>query len=241
MTERPDLDAIEAILIAATPGPLLSAHGKPLTDGYGLCRVCGNWTPAHHEEAHDHKDDCAARSAERTYRTDRARFFAAAPTALREVIAYARALEADHAVIDTERANYRTESNLWMRTVQEQTAKIAALEQERDEARRDAETAAAAENANAADLKAARDLLAEQQRAFVVAVEGLRAKAAEESRAALGRHDAALQAVVDDIRKRARGSSSVHVAQALTSTAEATIAVYHDALARHAVREVKNV
>ena len=93
----------------------------------------------------------------------------------------------------------------------------------------------------AAEVGLTRSLLAEQQSAFVVVVEGLRAKAAEEARAALGRHDAALQAVVDDIRKRARGSSSVHVAQALTSTAEATIAVYHDALARHAVRDVKNV
>lgn len=162
MTDRPDLDAIESDLL------MYETANTEWVD----------FIEGRRSEAHDP-------TAINAFMAD------TAPTALRSLLTYARALEANHAVIDTERANYRTEINLWKRTVQEQNAKIAALEQERDEARRDAETAAAAENANAADLKAARDLLAEQQRAFVVAVEAMEA-----------RHDAEIAGIVEEVRSR---------------------------------------
>lgn len=164
MTDRPDLDAIESDLL------MYETANTEWVD----------FIEGRRPEAHDP-------TAINAFMAD------TAPTALRSLLTYARALE-----------------------------------QERDEARRDAETAAAAENANAADLKAARDLLVEQQRAFVVAVEAMEA-----------RHDAEIAGIVEGLRERADAlvqDDRFDAASALNDLADSIATTHAAALARHAGR-----
>ncbi len=50
------------------PGPLLRSDGLAHTHSHNWCCVaCGQWTPAHHPEAHQHKEDCEAFRQEEAY------------------------------------------------------------------------------------------------------------------------------------------------------------------------------
>lgn len=102
-TERPDLDAIEALLTAATPGPWLADLDIFDPDDHEI-EACvssadvrilfTSGTGYTYGEAPEVERAAAWAAAKASQQMTDARLIAAAPTALREVIAYARALEA---------------------------------------------------------------------------------------------------------------------------------------------------
>lgn len=102
MTERPDLDAIEALLTAATPGPWLADLDIFDPDDHEIEACVSNadvrilftsGTGYTYGEAPEVERAAAWAAAKASQQMTDARLIAAAPLALREVIAYARALE----------------------------------------------------------------------------------------------------------------------------------------------------
>ena len=101
-TERPDLDAIEALLTAATPGPWLADLDIFDPDDHEIEACVSNadvrilftsGTGYTYGEAPEVERAAAWAAAKASQQMTDARLIAAAPLALREVIAYARALE----------------------------------------------------------------------------------------------------------------------------------------------------
>lgn len=190
--------------------------------------------------------ECRARGTENLLTTD-----------VLALAARVRELEADAALIATERANYRTEMAVWLRTVQEQNAKIEALEQERathalthrgfEHLRGIVLAALEGLQRRYDDLPEDDDAAAERMRAFVDALRRREETLIDEVNAAEKRHDAAIAGIVDGLTKRLdEALNYAHDGTPLSAVAELTgardsIATLHAAaLARHAA-EVERV
>ena len=103
-TERPDLDAIEALLTAATPGPWLADLDIFDPDDHEI-EACvssadvrilfTSGTGYTYGEAPEVERAAAWAAAKASQQMTDARLIAAAPTALRSLLTYARALEQD--------------------------------------------------------------------------------------------------------------------------------------------------
>lgn len=77
---RARVERVQGLMTAVVQDPdLLDSDGWPLTRSGGCCRVCGRWTPADRDEAHDHLSGCAAEAAHRAFTTARGNLDAAGP------------------------------------------------------------------------------------------------------------------------------------------------------------------